>query len=199
MSDFRVIVNYIMWRTASSAAILLNKQIRDRSLEFSKVLSGKTSFEVRWRECVDMVLGNLPIATSALYVKHFFKKESRDMALEMVNAIREEFQGILKSVSWMDDSTRDASLEKAKKMTAHIGYPDELMDDKKLIEYYDNLTIDENQYFESMLNINKFDSEKALSKLRQVVNKSDWETHAYVAMINAFYNAAENSIRKSTR
>lgn len=168
-------------------------------MEFTKVFSGRVTSETRPRECIDIVLESLPIATSALYVRNFFKKDSRDIALEMVDVIREEFQDILKSVSWMDETTREASLEKAKKMTAHIGYPDELMDDKKLIEYYENLTVDESKFFDSMVRISQFESDKTLETLRKPVNKSDWETHANVAIVNAFYNPAENSIRKAMK
>lgn len=185
-----------MWRTAASSADFLSKQVRNRHLEFSKVLSGKKSFELRWQECVDVVLESLPIATSALYVKNFFKKESRNVALEMVDSIKEEFQKILQLVPWMDESTREAAIKKAKKMIAHIGYPDELMDDKKLIKYYTNLTIGEGKYFESILNVSKFDSEKTMKSFRNLVNKTDWETHSSVAVINAFYNPLENSIRE---
>jgi neprilysin len=188
-----------MWRTAAAATDTLNKAVRNRHLEFSKVLSGKLSFELRWQECVDVALENFPIAVSALYVKNFFKKESKQVALEMVDAINEEFQKILQEVSWMDDTTRTAAVEKAKKMIAHIGYPDELMDDKKLIEYYNNLTISEGKYFESILNISKFDSKKTMENFRKLVNKTDWETHSSVAVINAFYNPLENSIRKYIR
>ena len=41
----------------------------------------------------------------------------------------------------MDSETRTAALEKAKKMKNFIGYPNELKDDDKLIEYYENLEI----------------------------------------------------------
>lgn len=174
----------------------MNKQIRDRHLDFSKVKSGKKSFEKRWQECIDVVLETLPIATSALYVKNFFKKDSRDVALEMVNSIKEEFAKILEGVSWMDESTRKAALNKAQKMIAHIGYPDELMDDSKLLKYYGNLTVNEGKYFESIVNVTKFETVKNLESFRKLVNKTDWETHSSVAVINAFYNPQENSIRK---
>lgn len=192
---FRVIVNYLMWRSAASAADLLSKEIRNRRLEFSKVLSGRKSFESRWQECIDVVLDNLPIATSALYVKNFFKKESRNVAREMVESIQKEFQKILENVSWMDESTREAAIKKAKAMVAHIGYPDELMNDKKLIEFYEDLSVDKNRYFESVLNVSRFDNMRLMKNLRKTVNKTDWETHANVAVINAFYNPLENSIR----
>jgi neprilysin len=187
-----------MWRTASAVSTILNDDVRQLKLNFSKVLSGKKKYEVRWRECLDMVLESLPVATSALYVKNFFKRESRDAAVEMVEAIKEEFQSILKSVPWMDETTRESAMEKAKVMVTHIGYPNELMDDSKIEKYYKNLALDENKYFESILNISRFDGHKTLKGLWKPVNKSDWETHSYVAMVNAFYNGGENSIRELT-
>lgn len=185
-----------MWRTVSSVTTLLNQQTRERALEFSKIYSGRLTFESRPIECVGILLESLPIAVSALYVRNFFKKESRDNALEMVELIKDEFQNILKSVSWMDETTREASLEKAKKMTTHIGFPDELMNETKLIEYYENLTIDETNFFESMVKISQFDSNKVLRSLRKIINKNDWETHGNVAVVNAYYSSSENSIRK---
>jgi neprilysin len=185
-----------MWRTAATVSTFLNDDVRQLKLNFSKVLSGKKKNEPRWRECLDTVLESMPVATSALYVKNFFKRESRDAAVEMVEAIKEEFQSILKSVSWMDETTREAAMEKAKLMVTHIGYPDELMDDKRVEKYYKHLALDENKYFESILNISRFDEQKTLKGLLKPVNKSDWETHSYVAMINAFYNGGENSIRE---
>lgn len=142
------------------------------------------------------MLTYLPIATSALYVKNFFKKESRDAAWEIVNSIRNEFENTLNVTEWMDDDTRMKALEKAKKMAMHIGYPAELTDAKKLLKYYKGLVIDERKFFDSVVNITRFDTKKVASSLRKPVNKTDWEDHANVALINAFYNPVENSIRE---
>lgn len=45
-----------------------------------------------------------------MYVKKYFKEDSKKIALEMVTDIREEFNIILKNLDWMDDETRYASL-----------------------------------------------------------------------------------------
>lgn len=185
-------MNYIIWHTVSSTVDLLGKEIRDRSLDFSKIITGKQSFEPRWKECANIVKKFLPIATSALYVRNFFKNGSREIALEMVNSIREEFVSILSTVPWMDESTREAALEKAKAMVSHIGYPDELMDDSKLNKYYEGLTIDEEKYFESIQLV----ANKTLNSFRKLVNKTDWETHSNVATVNAFYSSNQNSFRQ---
>lgn len=114
----------------------------------------------------------------------------------MVNGIRQEFEKILKQVPWMDDTTREAALNKVKSMSTHIGYPDEIMDDKKLVGYYDNLEIDPNDYLASVLRMNVFGTDYAFNKLRKPVNKTDWVTHARPAIVNAFYSSIENSIRE---
>lgn len=54
----------------------------------------------------------------------------------MVSDIRAEFEEILKQVDWMDDRTRANAIDKARSMSTHIAYPDELLDDRKLEEFY---------------------------------------------------------------
>lgn len=139
---------------------------------------------------------SLSIAVGALYVRKHFQQDSKKSALEMVAGIRQEFEKILKEVAWMDEKTKQAALTKVKAMTTHIGYPDEIMDDSKIEEYYSDLEIDPNNYLLSVLNMNVFGTDYAFNKLRKPVNKTDWITHARPAIVNAFYSSIENSIRK---
>lgn len=57
----------------------------------------------------------------------------------MVGNIRAEFKQIVRNIDWMDGNTRQSALEKVDAMTTHIAYPDELLDDNKLIEFYGNV------------------------------------------------------------
>lgn len=139
---------------------------------------------------------SLSIAVGALYVRKYFRQDSKAAALEMVNGIRQEFELILNEVNWMDDETRKSALNKLRGMSTHIGYPDEIMDNSKIEKYYENLEIDENNYLSSVLNMNVFGTDYAFNKLRKPVNKTDWVTHARPAVVNAFYSSIENSIRK---
>lgn len=82
---------------------------------------------------------SLSIAAGALYVRKYFNEDARQNAQEMVGNIRAEFKQIIKTIDWMDDKTRISALEKVDAMTTHIGYPDELLDDKKLVEFYGNV------------------------------------------------------------
>lgn len=51
-------------------------------------------------------------------------------------------------------------------------------------------------FFESVVNLTKFFWNLGNGLLREKVNKTDWRTHAYAAVINAFYDFMENSLSK---
>ncbi|XP_029033207.1 neprilysin-2 isoform X2 [Osmia bicornis bicornis] len=191
----RVQANYVMWRAAASSVSYLTDEIRKRQLQYSTALSGKTEREPRWKECIDTVSGSLAISVGAMYVRKYFKEDAKKNALEMVADIREEFTEILKKVDWMDDDTRKSALKKAASMSSHIAYPDELLDDKKLEEFYEKLELTTDNYLEGILNLTLFGVEYSFSKLRKPVNKSDWVTHGRPAIVNAFYSSIENSIQ----
>ncbi|XP_008194096.1 neprilysin-2 isoform X2 [Tribolium castaneum] len=191
----RVQANYVMWRAAASSVSYLTEDLRKRQLEYTTVVTGRTERESRWKECIDISAGSLSIAAGALYVRKYFNEQARQNALEMVSDIRAEFQDILKNVDWMDPETKKNALDKAKSMSTHIAYPDELLDDRKLEEFYGDLELDENYYLRSILNLTLFGTRFSFKRLRQPVNKTDWITHGRPAVVNAFYSALENSIQ----
>ncbi|KAL1513423.1 hypothetical protein ABEB36_002838 [Hypothenemus hampei] len=191
----RVQANYVMWRAAASSVSYLSEELRKRQLEYSTIVTGRTEREARWKECIDVSAGSLSIAAGALYVRKFFNEEARQNAIEMVADIRAEFEDILKKVDWMDEKTKQNALEKAKSMSTHIAYPDEMLNNDKLEEFYSDLELDENKYLKSILNLTLFGTKFSFKRLRQPVNKTDWITHGRPAVVNAFYSAIENSIQ----
>ncbi|XP_031634008.1 neprilysin-2-like isoform X2 [Contarinia nasturtii] len=193
----RQIANYMMWRVTADSTVYLTNELRNRKLLYDKVVSGVQEQTARWKECTDITRESLPVAVGALYVRKHFRQESRDIALEMVNGIKKEFEVILNEVEWMDEETRESALKKLGTMYSHIAYPDEFMDDSEIEKYYKKLEIDENNYLSSFLNKNIFGTDYAFSKLRKPVNKTEWVTgrHSYAAVVNAFYEPTENSIQ----
>lgn len=138
---------------------------------------------------------SLPISVGALYVRKYFGDESRKAAIELVENIRDEFINILNEIDWMDENTRKEAIKKAKVLTPHIGYPNELADNNKLEEYYRNLEIEPDNLLLNTLRLNVFKTDHSFSELREPVNKTDWKTHSKPAVVNAYYSALENSIR----
>ncbi len=172
----------------------LTEELRARELKFKSAISGQEDKEARWKECTDLASSALPTALSAMFVRKYFKEESKKSALELVNAIKKEFENILTNVPWMGEKTREAALTKIKTMYTHIGHPDELMDDQKLKDFYKAVDVDDDKYLESILSIKKFDNDRDFNKLHLPVNKTDWIKHSKQAQVNAFYSSLQNSI-----
>lgn len=108
--------------------------------------------------------------------------------------IRSEFRENLKTVTWMDNITREAAIQKVDRITSHIGYADELLDDRKLDELYGHLDIHPDKFYESILSINGYFSEKQFKSLREPVNKTSWHLYESPTTVNAFYDSNRNGI-----
>lgn len=139
-------------------------------------------------------LFRLPISVGALYVRKFFQEESRRAAIDLVEDVRGTFIDFLSVLPWMDGQTREAAVKKAKAITAHIGYPNELADNNELEEYYRDLDIQPDDLLLNTLRLTAFYFDRTLNKLREPVNKTDWEEHATPSIVGAQYKAKENSI-----
>lgn len=103
---------------------------------------------------------------------------------------------MLFKVSWMDDKTKKAALRKLKSIYAHVAYPDELLDNEKLDKHFENLKQFPDSYLDSYLSSNLFNINDAFQLLNKPANKTDWISHGFSAVVNAYYQYAENSLRK---
>ncbi|KAI4465576.1 zinc metalloprotease family m13 neprilysin-related [Holotrichia oblita] len=194
-TDTRVQANYLLWRAVSYSMSYLPDQLRNRRLQYDTVMTGETELVPRWKDCIIQCTSSLSIAADALYVRKYFNERAKKSAQELVYNIKSEFKKTLKHVDWMDEETREHALKKADMMVEYIGYPYELLDDVKLEEYYQGLTVNEASYFKSALNVSLFSNKLSFKKLHQPVNKTDWSTHSEATNVNAFYSPNENSIQ----
>lgn len=192
----RTIANYNIWRIVENSIQYLSKDLREKNLEHKRRTTGQQMDEPRWRECTDVVNNKLAAAVGALYVRKYFKKNSKQEALEMVGNVRHEFAETLNTVDWMDNKTRAEALRKLNSMDTLIGYPDELMDDAKLEGYYKDLNVSGETYLQDILKIQKYFGDFEFGRLRDLFNKTDWIDHSKPADVNAYYSGIENNIRK---
>ncbi|KAF5287391.1 hypothetical protein FQA39_LY15929 [Lamprigera yunnana] len=191
----RVVANYIMSQVLCRLVPYSTTQMRLKKLEFSKAFYGIVQMKPRWRECAEHANTALKVATGALYIRNYFDNESKISANTLVHYLRSEFFDILRKVSWMDNDTRREAENKLSKMVANVGYPSELMDNKKIRKHYKNLNFTSNTFVEMALNIYKFYEDGAYRQLRRKVNKTDWRRFSSAADVNAYYNQENNGIQ----
>jgi len=184
-----------MYRAAASALPFLTEAAGETWLRLTRALTGQAEKPLRWKICVGAAIGSLSHAVGSLYVSKYFNENSKTVAQEMVTEIRKQFNTMLEGVEWMDEATKERAKGKAKAMVEHIAYPSELLDMTKLGELYKGLELSEEDYFGNGLKMSVFGTNHAFSKLREKVNKTDWERHGNPAVVNAFYSPLENSIQ----
>ena len=85
-------------------------------------------------------------------------------------------------------------MEKSDAIEYYIAYPDKLLNETLVAEYYEELSVSDDDYFQNTLNARVFFTNKSFKKLREPVDKKDWKRHSKTAVVNAFYSAQDNSI-----
>ena len=127
--------------------------------------------------------------------KPSFKSEEKKVVETMISYIRAAFDGMLDKVDWMDEITRDKAKKKLKNMDQFIAYPDEMLDESIIEEFYGPLdSMSSVTYLQNDLKLNKFSTARALKQLREKIDTKHWTEHYVVALVNAFYNPDVNSI-----
>ncbi|XP_011304084.1 phosphate-regulating neutral endopeptidase [Fopius arisanus] len=184
--------NYIMWTAVESVINYLNHDARARHLEWLTVIEGRTGMGDRWKECMEIVSTQLPVSVGALYVRRNFNKESKRSAMELVDNIKKQFIEMLQSVDWMDPKTKANAMQKATSMHTNVGYPDELLDDRKLEEYHKGLEFDGNDFLDGILKIAIFDANRQFGGLNKPIDDT-WAIHN-AAEANAGYYVSINTI-----
>ncbi|XP_045426447.1 membrane metallo-endopeptidase-like 1 [Pipistrellus kuhlii] len=190
----RTIQNYLVWRLVQDRISSLSQRFKDARAKYHKVLYGKTTEEVRWRECVSYVNSNMEGAAGALYVRKAFPRDSKSVVGELIDKVRAVFVETLDELSWMDEASKKKAQEKAMSMKVQIGYPDYILDErsKHLDKEYSNLNFSEHLYFENGLQNLKASAQRSLRKLRKRVDQNLWLIGA--AVVNAFYSPNRNQI-----
>lgn len=180
----RTIVNYIIWSIVDFYSGLLGA-----SSKYSK------NNRARALQCFDFSLYNLHIGANVKWVRTHFDMKSKAAVSKMTNSIKEELKETLEMAAWFDEETRAAALKKVENMKMLVAYPEEFLSDEKLLKPYENITIDETKFFETVLQLNKLFWRQTFQKLNKPIDRTDWLTHSMVTIVNAYYFPAANNIR----
>lgn len=183
-------------RVVQESADFINKIVRDAKANYTASIYGMKVEPARHTLCIDYLSFNIPVAIGALYVRKNFDKTTKRQAENLVKELRQSFDAMLEKVDWMDEKTKKAARAKLNAIQQYVAYPDEFFDDEKLDKYFKSLKIDRNSFLKSNLQKNLFDLGHSIDGLEKAVDKNDWISHGISAVVNGYYDSAENSISK---
>ena len=189
----RTIANLIMWSIVQPSMSYLSEEAIQIELAFRMARKGKAR-QPRLGKCVWATAYSLKNAVGAMYVKEYFQAEAKEFTEEMVTNIRKEFKDMINKLEWMDEKTKQSSVERIDLMTPEIGYPKEILDDRLLDDSIDGLVLSKASYLKNDLHLNIWESKNNAKEFRQPVDKKSWKNWRSAVRVSAGYSATKNSI-----
>ena len=152
---------------------------------YETVLKGTQTRPERWQLALDKVTDLLGDAVGRVYVERYFPPEAKQRMESMVANLMEAYRMTIVDLDWMSAETKTKALEKLDKITVKIGYPDTWTD-------YSSLEIDRDDLYGNYLRAAEFDIARALAKVGQPVDRSEWSSPPQE--VNAYYDPPKNEI-----
>jgi putative endopeptidase len=181
---------YMRWTLLNRTADELTTDLETANWEFySKTLRGALKEEKRDKNALQTINGNVGEALGKLYVEKKFPAEAKAKAESMIANVMQAFENRINKLPWMAKSTRENAVQKLRKMTVKIGYPDKWKD-------YSGLAIQSPEeggsFFTNMRNVRKWEYKEDIAKLNKPVDKTEWGMAPQI--VNAYFNPSYNEI-----
>ena len=181
---------YLKWSLVDRFASRLTTEMDKANWDFYyKILRGAKAQEPLEKIALRIVNGSLGQPLGKLYVAEKFPPQAKEKMKELVSNLIEAYETRINNLEWMDASTKSKAIEKLKKTTVKVGYPDQWENYQKLSlkDFEGNVT-----YLGAVLNIARFSFMKDLEDLKKPVDKTKWFMSPQT--VNAYYNPTYNEI-----
>ncbi|MCG2610266.1 M13 family metallopeptidase [Flavobacterium sp. SM15] len=181
---------YMRWTLINKSTDVLTTDIEKANWEFySKTLTGALKQRPREERALQVVNGTVGEALGKLYVEKKFPAEAKAKARAMIDNVFLAFENRINNLPWMTPATRKGAIEKLRKSTIKIGYPDKWKDYSKLEI---KSKAEGGTYFENMKNVARWGFEENVAELKKPVDKTEWGMSPQT--VNAYYNPSYNEI-----
>jgi len=191
--DLVTAANYIYWRSIMSVVGDLTQELRDISFKFKSVMTGVSEAAPRWQTCTAKAVEAFGFAAAHEYIKANFDVDAKAQADEMVEHLRAAFKELVTETDWMDSETQGKAVEKAEQMLQLIGYPDWLLEQAQVDDYYSTAPpVEEGDHLGNMVGTGHWTAVQDLVTLRKTPERDVWLMHP--AIVNAWYSPNHNTI-----
>ncbi|MEW5676651.1 M13 family metallopeptidase [Flavobacterium enshiense] len=181
---------YMRWTLINKSTGVLTTDIETANWEFySKTLTGALKQRPREERALQVVNGTVGEALGKLYVEKKFPAEAKAKAKAMIDNVFLAFENRINNLPWMTPATRKGAIDKLRKSTVKIGYPDKWKD-------YSKLAIKSKEeggnYYDNMKNVARWGFAENIAELQKPVDKTEWGMSPQT--VNAYYNPSYNEI-----
>ncbi|KAI4463570.1 zinc metalloprotease family m13 neprilysin-related [Holotrichia oblita] len=182
---------YAWYHTVYSMIVSTTTEISEYIYKESAPFKKNSILRSRSMDCADLVIEFMGIAVSYGIADKSFLTVTKPKVDEMLINIKDAFVQRVKTLKWMDEKTKNATLEKSEEMVSFIGFPEWLLNKSALEYYYAGITIANDTFLENMLSIIEQYTPYRLANLREI-NPRTWRTDP--TTVNAYNYFGDNSI-----
>ena len=178
--------DYLTVRYLHSHASYLPAQIDDADFAFYGVVIGgqkqQLPRDLRGIHLLDRQMGE---ALGKLYVARYFPPQAKAKIQQLVANLLKAYEADIGTLTWMTPATRQKALEKIRRFTPKVGYPDKWRD-------YSALTIVPGELVRDATNTVVFEWNRELKRIDTPVDRGEWDMTPPTN--NAYYNPTLNEI-----
>ncbi|VVD03393.1 unnamed protein product [Leptidea sinapis] len=160
-------------------------------IKSSAELSAHRLTSSRSLHCANAVNDMLGMAVAYAIADQNFFNVTKPKIETMLHELKNALAHLVGTSKWMDDDTKLATYKKIVQMKTLVGFPNWLLENGKLEEYYQGIEIDTRYHLENMINIIQVKIRKSLNKFR-MENNYTWATDP--TEVNAYHTYQENTI-----
>jgi putative endopeptidase len=178
--------DYLTVRYLHAHASCLPKQIDDADFAFyGQVIGGQKQQLPRDLRGIHLLDHQMGEALGKLYVARYFPPEAKAKIQQLVANLLKAYEADIRTLTWMTPATQAKALEKIRRFTPKVGYPDKWRD-------YSALSIVPGELIEDMSNAVVFEWNRELKRIDSAVDRGEWDMTPPTN--NAYYNPTLNEI-----
>ncbi len=178
--------DWLRFAIVRSMAPYLSSAFVDENFAFyGRTLTGAPELRARWKRGVALVERAMGEAVGQTYVDRHFRPEAKAAMDDLVATLIEAYRQSIETLEWMTPATRERALDKLRKFTPKIGYPERWRD-------YSSLTISADDLLANVQAAGEFEFARELNKIGSPIDRDEWFMTPQT--VNAYYNPGFNEI-----
>lgn len=180
------IKTYLRFRLIESFTSYLGPAFEAPGNALIEALIGTSESKPREETAQTLLKSSLGQPLSRLYVDAFFKEETRQTALDMMDRIKAAFLERIKTRTWLSEATRAEAIDKLERLTYYAGYPDEWLD-------FSNVEIKPDDLIGNITRLNRHTVDVEIAKMGRRVVETHFSDDATLPLsVNAAYSPSMN-------
>jgi putative endopeptidase len=160
--------DYLTVRYLHSRASCLPQRVDATDFAFyGVVIAGQKAQLPRDLRGIHLLDSQMGEALGKLYVARYFPPEAKAKIQQLVANLLKAYEADIATLTWMTPATREKALEKIRRFTVRVGYPDKWRD-------YSALTIVPGQLVADFTNAQVFEWNRELKRIDEPVDRGEW-------------------------